>query len=101
MLKFIEFAFTYTVIQSSAIFISIAIFALLTKKLYSTSSISLQLLHYGIVGAFFGMWSFFAFDNFSFLSLGLIRVSGMFLIMALYSAICISPFVFYAHKKKA
>lgn len=100
MLKFIEFAFSYSVTQSFAIFVSIAIFALITKKIYSNSSTKQSLLYYSIVGAFFGMWSFFEFDDISFISLGLIKVVGMFIIMALYAAVVISPFVFYAKRKK-
>lgn len=100
MLNFISFAFSYTVIQSFPIFISIAIFALITKKLYVKSNIYKRLLHYSVIGTFFGMWSFFSFDNIPFISLGLIKTSGMVVVMTIYSAVIISPFVLYSYKKK-
>ncbi len=102
MLKFINFAFFYAFVQSFVILLSIALFALITKKYYINLNKYKRTLYYGIVGAFFGMWSFFAFDNISFISLGLFRTLGMFLVMFLYSVVIISPFVFAVHiiKKK-
>ncbi len=102
MLKFINFGFSYAIIQSFAIFTSIAIFALITKKYYISINLNKynRILYYGIVGAFFGMWSFFTYDNIPFISLGLFRTLGMSIIMILYASVVISPFVFIAYRIK-
>ena len=79
---------------------SIAIFALITKKLYVNTTAYKRLSYYSVIGAFFGMWAFFSYENIPFLSLGLFRTFGLYIAMFIYAAVIISPFVFVAHRTK-
>ncbi len=103
MIDFITTSISYAIIQSSAIFLAISIFALVTKKYYDNKNISKikRLINYGLIGATFGLISFFAFEKFTFLGIGLLRTAGLFIIMFIYSSVVISPFVYFYKKKES